>query len=168
MDIEQYFKVGYISKTHGLRGEVTAILESEIEFEEMNSLYLEFNGALVPYFVEKVSGKPDKPFLKFENVNSLESAAMLKGCSLYLSKLNRPKLKRGQFYDDEVFDFEVIDKNLGTLGRVKEVQHQGANRLLVIAGKVEILIPVDAPFIKSLNKSEKKIRLELPEGYLQF
>ena len=169
MRLEDCFKIGYVVKTHGLKGEVTAMFENEFEFDEVKSLFLEFKGNLVPFFVERISGKDSKPFLKFETIDSHEQASALKGCSIYLPKSIRPKSKRGQFYDDEVVGFSVEDETSGPIGNVFEVQGAGVNRLLAInhLGK-EILVPINSPFIKSINKTEKRIRLDLPEGYLEL
>jgi 16S rRNA processing protein RimM len=169
MTFEECFKIGYISKTHGLKGEVTAVFEVELDLAGITTLFLDARGSLVPYFVEKFSGTADKPFIKFEGIQSLEQASSLKGCGLYTLKSARPKSKRGEFYDDEIVGFEVEDKKSGLLGQVKEIQSQGTNRLIVIIqGAKEILIPVNAPFITSLNKMRKLIQVELPEGFLDF
>ncbi|MBI1768816.1 MAG: 16S rRNA processing protein RimM [Bacteroidetes bacterium] len=168
MSIEECFKIGYISKTHGLKGEVTAVFQNEFELEELSLLFLEFNGSLVPYFVEKITGKSDKPFLKFESIDIQAQASALKGRSIFLPKSIRPKLKRGQFYDDEVIGYTVEDETIGELGSISEVQSSGPNRLLVIIhNQREILVPIDSPFIKSVNKTQKTIKLKLPEGYLE-
>ena len=169
MSIEDCFKVGYVSKTHGLKGEVTAVVEEEIEWSGLRSLFLHFKGSLVPYFIERISGTAGRPFIKFEGVESFEQALALKGSSIYTLKSARPKLKRGEFYDDEVIGFSVEDKNLGLLGQVQEIQSQGTNRLLSILHRSkELLIPINAPFITSLNKAKKMIRVELPEGFLEL
>jgi 16S rRNA processing protein RimM len=169
MASEDCFKIGYISKTHGLKGEVTAVFEVETEWEDLKSLFIDSKGSLVPYFVEKISGTASKPFIKFEGIVSLEQASSLKGCSIYAPKAERAKLKRGEFYDDEVIGFKVEDNNLGLLGHVEEIQSQGSNRLLsIIQGTKEILIPINAPFITSLNKTKKLIQVELPDGFLDF
>jgi 16S rRNA processing protein RimM len=169
MTFEDCFKIGYISKTHGLKGEVTAVLEVEMEWENLTSLFLDSKSSLVPHFIEKISGTSARAFIKFEGIESLEQASSLKGCGLYILKSARAKLKRGEFYDDEVVGFKVEDKNLGLLGQVKEIQSQGANRLVcIIHGAKEILIPINAPFITSLNKTKKLIQVELPEGFLDF
>ncbi len=168
MSIEDCFKVGYISKTHGLKGEVTAIFDQDFELEELTSVFLEFNGSLVPYFLEDFSDRGDKTFLKFESIDSIKEAELLKGKSVFLPKTIRPKLKRGEFYDDEVVGFIVEDETLGDFGSVSEVESTGLNRLLVIIhNQKEILVPIDSPFIKSVNKSQKRIKLQLPEGYLE-
>ncbi len=169
MNRSECFKVGYISKTHGLKGEVTAIFENEIEWDGLTSLFLELKGKDVPYFVEKIAGTGSRPIIKFEGINSIDEASPLKGGSIYVLKSLRPKLNRGEFYDDEIIGYEVHDKITGTLGLVKEVQSQGGNRLLHIAhGQKEILVPVNAPFIKTINKTKRLIQVELPEGFFEF
>ena len=169
MEITSCFKIGYIAKTHGLKGGVTAIFSEAGEFESLESVFLEVKHSLVPYFVESYSDRGEKGFIKFEGVNTHEQAEALKGCSIYLPKTVRPKLKRGDFYNDEVIGFEVEDLNHGLLGEVKEILESGANRLLSIdrSGK-EILIPLNGPFIKGVNKSKKKIQTELPDGFLDL
>ncbi|HEV8515308.1 MAG TPA: ribosome maturation factor RimM [Cyclobacteriaceae bacterium] len=169
MTFEDCFKIGYVSKTHGLKGEVTAVIEIEAVLEDATSLFLDLKGTLVPHFIEKISGTTNKPFIKFEGIQSLEQASSLKGCSIYMLKSARAKLKRGEFYDDEIVGFEVKDKNLGLLGEVKEIQSQGPNKLLSIIHKgKETLIPIQGPFITSINKSKKLIFVELPEGFLDI
>ncbi len=163
------FKIGYIAKTHGLKGGVTANFSEAGEFDSLESVFIEINHSLVPHFIESYSDRGEKGFIKFEDVNTFEQAEALKGCSIYLPKTVRPKLKRGDFYNDEVVGFEVEDLHIGILGDVKEIMESGANRLLSIdrSGK-EVLIPVNGPFIKSVNKSKKKIQVELPEGFLDL
>lgn len=168
MNIKSLIKVGYIAKTHGLKGEVTAMMDSDIDLADHSVLMIELNGSFVPYSIEAISGQALKPFIKLQSVDTLEAASALKGGSLYISKEERAKLSRGEFYDDEVVDFKAIDANLGELGKVKEVQSHGPNRLiLILHGSKEILVPVNGPFIKSINKSKKTIQLELPDGYLE-
>jgi len=169
MDKSSCFKIGYVAKTHGLKGEVTVILSESVNLDSIESLFLERNESLIPYFIETCSDRTDKAFVKFEDVDSLEAANQLKGCSIYLSKTDRPKSKRGEFYDDEIIAFNVEDRELGLLGAVTEVMQSGPNRLLVLnyLGK-EVLIPTNGPFIKSINKSSKKIIVELPDGFLEL
>ena len=169
MNKQDCYSIGYISKTHGLKGEVTAIITEPIELDSIESVFLEIKGTLVPHFIKSFSDRTDKAFIKFEDVNTIEQAMGLKGSTLYLSKSVRPPLKRGEFYNDEIVGFVIEDENLGHLGFLKQVIQSGPSRLLEIDcnGK-EILIPVNGPFIKSINKSKKTIRVSLPEGFLDI
>jgi 16S rRNA processing protein RimM len=170
MDKNEHFKIGYISKTHGLKGGVTAMLTTDFATDEIKDVFIEMGSSLVPHVVSDLSDRGDKAFIKFESVNSPEEAALLKGASIYLAKAVRPKLKRGDFYDDEIIDFEVIDKTVGPIGRVREVMESGLNKLIVVvdnAGK-ETLIPVNAPFISSVLKTKQVLRVDLPEGFLDI
>lgn len=171
MELEDCFKIGYVQKTHGLKGEVTIALEvgAPDEMDAITSIFLEVKGRLVPYFIEAISLKGDKAFIKFEDVTTSEQANELKGASLYLPKTARPKSGRGEFYNDEVIGFTVNDANAGKLGTVARVENEEVNPLLIVMqGEKEIAIPINAPFITSVNKSAKKIEVELPEGLLDL
>jgi 16S rRNA processing protein RimM len=171
MELNDCFKIGYIQKTHGLKGEVTLLLEvgAPDNVENVTSLFIEVKGRLIPYFIEEVSLKGDKAFVKLEDVNTSEDAGKLKGCSLYLPKAARPKSKRGEFYNDEVIGFTVHDAEAGTLGSVIRVENEEVNPLLIVLhGEKEVAIPINAPFITSVNKSAKKIEVELPAGLLDL
>jgi len=164
------FKIGYVAKTHGLKGEVTIVMGPECpNLENLESVFVEIQQQLVPFFLESTSQKGDKAFIKFEDVNTIDKANELKGCSLYLAKSEREKLGRGEFYNDEVVGFEVLDTEVGSIGQVREIFETGPNRFLMIdhEGK-EVMIPLNGPFIKSVNKSKKKISVELPEGFLDI
>jgi 16S rRNA processing protein RimM len=171
MDIENCYKIGFILKPHGLKGGVTVSLDIDIpnDFATLETVFIQEDHQLVPYFIESVSLKGTKAFVKFEDVSTAEEAEKISKHSLYLPKSERPKSSRGEFYDDEVSGFAVEDETLGMLGKIVDVMNAGANRLLVLDhnGK-EVLIPINSPFVKSVNKSRKKIQVNLPEGFLDI
>ncbi len=169
MEKESCFKIGYVAKAHGLKGEVTIIVTEPMDLDSVESVFVELKNTLVPYFIKELSDRGDKAFVKFEEINSIEQANAIKGSSIYLPKETRPKLKRGEFYDDEVVGFAVEDEALGSLGEVTEISASGPNKLLVLLYKSkELLIPINGPFIKSVNKTKKLIKVELPEGFLDI
>jgi 16S rRNA processing protein RimM len=170
MEISECYKIGYVAKTHGLKGEVTIVLGQECpDLKSIKTIFVERTGQLIPYFIDTISLKGDKAFLKLEDVNSAEGAQALKGSSLFLPLKERPKLARGEFYNDEVIGFEVVDDTKGTLGHVEAVFEQGPNRHLILNQNTkEIMIPVNGPFITGINKTKKRISVNLPEGFLDI
>jgi 16S rRNA processing protein RimM len=172
MDINTCYKIGYILKPHGLKGEVTVSLDPEApeDFEDVNVIFIQSaQQQLIPYFLQAISIRGEKAFVKFEDIDTPEGAQSISKSPIFLPKSTRPKSGRGEFYDDEIISFEVTDADAGVLGLVTEVVEAGPNKLIAVnyQGK-EILIPVNGPFITGINKSKKKISVELPEGFLDI
>jgi 16S rRNA processing protein RimM len=171
MDIKAAYKIGYILKPHGLKGQVTVSLDAEApaDLEDMDTIFIEKNKQLIPYFRSGISISASKAYVKFEDVNTVEQAQAISKSAIYLPKTSRPKSARGEFYDDEVIGFEVTDVTEGNLGSVIDITTAGPNKLLTLIhnGK-EVLIPVNSPFIKSINKNKKTISVELPDGFLDI
>lgn len=171
MNIEDYYKVGYVMKPHGLKGEVTISIDVNVpaDWENLKTIFIEKKAQLVPYFIQAISIKGDKAFVKLEDVDTPEYAALLKGGSLYLPKKERPKLAKGEFYNEEVIGFEVSDEALGFLGKIIDVEQAGPNRFIIVKyNEKEVMIPVNGPFVTGINKSKKKISVSLPEGFLDI
>jgi len=166
---ESCFKIGFIQRTHGLKGEVTSIIDGDLPDIEFGNVFLDENNRLIPYFIKTFSLQGTKALIRFEDIERLEQAQKLVGKSMYLPKTLRPKLGRGSYYDDEIIGFTVVDDTLGDLGVVREIIEAGPNKLLAVDynGK-EVLIPTNGPFIKSVNKSARRMSVELPDGFLDL
>lgn len=171
MNINSCYKIGYILKPHGLKGQVTISLDPEApeDFKTIETVFVESKERLSPYFIEAISIKGKVAFLKLQEVNTPELAKIICKSAIYLPKTLRPKAGRGSFYDDEVIGFEVLDSEQGSLGKITEIIQAGPNKLLSVDyGGKEVLIPLNSPFVKGINKSRKKISVSLPEGFLEI
>lgn len=171
MDVKNCYKIGYVLKPHGLKGEVTISIDEDVpnDIEALDAVFLQRGSDLVPYLIDALSLKGNKAFVKFEDVDSVDAAAEICKTAIFLPKSARPKSERGEFYDDEITGFTVSDEQAGELGKIVEVINAGPNRLLSLdyQGK-EVLIPVNSPFINSINKSKKRVTVNLPDGFLDI
>lgn len=171
MEIKSAQKIGFILKPHGLKGEVTVSLDAGIpeDIESLKSVFLEKDNGLVPYFIEAISVRGQKAFVKFEDVNSLEMAGEISRQGIFIPKPERAKSKPGEFYPDEVIGFEVYDESDELIGTIKEVMDEGPNPMLIINHKTkEVLIPLNSPFIQNVDKRKKKFTVNLPDGFLDI
>src|SRR5690606_10069414 len=162
MNKRDCFNAGFILRPHGLKGEVTVSLEPDFPevIEAVEAVFLEANGGLVAYSIQSFSAKGNKAYLKFEDVDSIEAAEAISKKPFFLPRAVRPKAASGEFYDDEVPGYTVIEKDLGTLGVVKEVVQAGPNKLIMLVyGEKEVLIPVQGPFITKVNRTRKQIEV---------
>jgi len=168
---EACFLIGNIYKAHGLKGEVSVYLlpEAPLDFSAIDVVYLLIKGNLVPYFIEDISIKSDKAYVKLEEVDGKESAEALKGTKLFLPLRQREALPEGEFYEDELVGLKVSDATLGDLGDVRGIEQCGLAKLLVVNFKErEILIPMNSPLIVNIDPVQKSITVNLPEGYLEI
>jgi 16S rRNA processing protein RimM len=170
MKLDDCYKIGLIARPHGLKGEVTALLEDPgVDWDTTKSVFIRTGNSLVPYFIEQLSVQGGKAYIKFEDVSTPELAAEISKHEIFLPKSARPKSGRGEFYDDEVIGFTVTDAAAGALGTVTAIVMSGPLRLLGVTNQEkEILIPVEGPFITNINKSKKKIEVDLPDGFLDI
>ena len=66
-------EIGYISKTHGLKGHVILRVNDDIDVDSeiIKSIFLELNGSQVPYFIEECRPNNTGNILKLEDRKSV-------------------------------------------------------------------------------------------------
>jgi len=136
----------------------------------MESVFVEFNKDLVPFFIENSSlHKNDFLRVKFEDVDDEAEADTIIGCDIYLPLSMLPKLQGNKFYYHEVIGFEVEDKRLGVVGIIQSINDSSAQPLFeVLNGEVEILIPMIDHFLVKIDRANKKVVMDLPEGLIEM
>jgi 16S rRNA processing protein RimM len=170
MTKDNCFELGKITKTHGLKGEVVLWLDVDFpeDYEDLESLFLEVKGELVPFFMKSYRPSGNRAIVQFEDIDTFEKAEELVNLQAYLSIEELPELEDDQFYYHEIIGFKVIDKNLGALGTVQTVHSMQAQDLLVMDYKSkEVLIPVISEIVLDANKEAKILNVNLPEGLLE-
>lgn len=165
------FELGYIVKKHGLQGEVSIHLDTDNpeNYSSLESVFIEIDEKLVPFFIESIKIQGDKALVKFEEVEGPDHADELKGSKLFLPLDFLPKLEGNQFYFHEIIGFTVSDKERGNIGSITDVLDAGPQTLLSVDfnGK-EVLIPVNDDIVVSLNRGTNTINVDLPEGLLDI
>lgn len=169
---EDCFYLGKIAKKFSFKGEVLIYLDTDEPelYENMESVFVEFNNNLVPFFIENSSlHKNDFLRVRFEDVSSEEEADRLLGCPIYLPLKMLPKLTGNKFYFHEVIGFEIEDQRLGVFGKIVAVNDSSAQTLFeVLNGDIEILIPMIDHFLVKIDRENKKVIMNLPEGLVEM
>ncbi len=171
MTIDECFQLGYVIKPHGLNGEVDVFLDTDYpeNYIHLESVFIEIKQKLVPFFIEHIQVRQNKALIKFSEVDSLDNALELKGCTLHLPATLLAPLKGNAFYFHEVIGFDVVDNKEGLLGKaVKFYNYPGQDLMAVIYMNKEVLIPVNDDIIKQVNRSKKQIEVALPAGLLEI
>jgi 16S rRNA processing protein RimM len=165
---EDCFYLGKVAKKFSFKGEVLIYLDTDEPelYENMESVFVELNKNLVPFFIENCSlHKNDFLRVRFEEVNNEQDADAILGKEVYLPLKMLPKLSGNKFYYHEVIGFEIEDKRIGVFGKIQSINDSSAQPLFeVLNGEVEILIPMIDHFLVKIDRENKKVIMDLPEG----
>lgn len=166
------FNLGHVAKLHGYKGEVSLFFDvtNPDDYKNLDSVYIDLNNQLTPFFVEKITSKGKGFFqAKFENLNSDNEARNLLRKDLYLPLSLLPELGDKNFYDHEVVNFEVEDTNFGSVGKINQVLDYKINPLLqIMNGDTEVLIPLIDGLVQKVDRENKKLTITAPEGLIEM
>lgn len=169
MKKEDCYFLGKITRKHGLQGNVILKLDTDQPemYNKMDSVFLEINGLLVPFFIEKQQWqKSDTKIISFKN----SSEAMVEqsvGKDVYLLLSTLPPLSGNKFYYHEIIGFQIKDENNQLCGTIESINDQTAQNYFILKlNEKDVIIPIIRDWILEVNRDEKFIKMQLPEGLM--
>ena len=170
METKDCFYLGRVTKPWGVKGQLVLFLDVDTpeDYAELDSAFVEVKGKLLPYFfhIDQLNG--NKAVVTFEDITA-EQAAALVGHELYLPLDLLPKLTGNQFYFHEVVGFRVVDSNHGDIGVLEQVIEYPAQPLFqIMKNGVEVLIPVIDEVIDKVDRENKTIYINAPNGLIEL
>lgn len=172
MDLKDSIYIGQIAKLHGYKGGVSLFLDvtHPEEYVDMESIFIEIDGILTPFFVESFKLK-NKGFaaVKFQGVDSEQEARSLLKKKVFIPETELRELDESNFYDHEVIGYEVEDVVKGEIGNVAAIADLKQNPLLVIEFKdKEILLPIFEGLIVKVDRKLKRLKVKAPDGLIDL
>ena len=168
-----WYNVGKIVNTHGIRGEVRVISQTDFpedRYEIGSKLGIFAPGEKKPTVVIIKTARKHKNFmlLSFENYPNINDVEKFKGSMLKVNENYLEELEEDEFYYHEIIGCDVFDTEGNEIGQVKEIFETGANDVWTIKGVdgKEHYIPVIYEVIKEVDVEAKRVTIELMEGLL--
>lgn len=167
---EEVFKIGVFNKPHGIKGELSFTFTDDI-FDRTDCDYLVclLDGIFVPFFIEEYRFKSDSTALiKFEDIDTAEQARIFTNIPVYFPKKYVTEEESDEITSWNFFiGFTVVDKKYGDIGVIEAVDESTMNILFYITkdGK-ETILPAHEEFIIDLDKKQRVLTVELPEGLI--
>jgi 16S rRNA processing protein RimM len=172
--LTDWFYVGKIVNTHGIKGEVRVISQTDFPDERYASgsvLYVGRDHAAEKESVTVESWRQHKNFdlLKFDGIDSINDAERLKGLSLFVSEEQLGELGEHEYYYYEIIDCDVFDEDGTHLGKIKEILSPGANDVWVVKrkGKKDVLLPYIEDVVKHVDTARKRVVVHLIPGLVE-
>ncbi|WP_226034967.1 ribosome maturation factor RimM [Aquibacillus saliphilus] len=167
-----FFNVGKIVNTHGIKGEVKVVRITDFDerFQKGKQLYwVDKDGNnLTPLTVAGHRIHKNFDLLYFESYNSINDVEPLKEGMLKINEESLTDLDDGEYYYHEIIGCSVQTTSGEVLGSVKEILSPGANDVWVVERpkQKDLLIPYIADVVKQINVEENRIVIEPLEGLL--
>ncbi|MEO6288416.1 MAG: ribosome maturation factor RimM [Ginsengibacter sp.] len=169
--MNNYFKIGKLAGTFGVDG--VLVLEHSLgkktSLKGLETIFIEENeDSFLPYFIESSKIKNDKEvFLKLDGISSKENARLLLKNEVWLTENDFKKLAAATA-PISFLGYMVVNemKEIGEVIEVIEQPHQILCKI-IIDGK-EALLPVHEQTLRKIDKKNRIIFLELPDGLLDI
>ena len=167
----QYFKIGKVVATFGLKGELVLLhnLGKKTSLKGLEVIYLEEGkDNFLPHFIQSASIKNETEiFIKLEGIDSKEAAKKFTSKMSWLPEADFKKYAAAAS-PISMLGFHLINEqeDLGEIIEVIEQPHQILCAILV-DGK-EALIPIHEQSLKKIDRKNKKVYVDLPEGLLDI
>ena len=165
IDKDSLISVGYISRPHSFKGEIQLVLEREIApLHRGDFLFIQIQGKHIPYKVLEIKGKSEEPVVKLEFITSFDQAQGICAHQLFIDR----KMVAEES-EPALIGYEIIDKQLGSIGKVEEVQTFPQQiMLLVMYNNTMKYIPLADDFVEHISSKNREIWLNLPDGLLDL
>ena len=171
MTKDDCFFFGKITKTHGLKGELTIKLDvaNPGDFKDLRYFLIEDRGNLIPYFIENQKINGDKMIVQLQDVKKVEQAVAFMGKAVFLPNELMPELDEDDFYFKEIVGFKMIDALKGEIGEISDVLEYPTQAVIqVMKDGKEILIPIHDDIIQKVDKKAKTLTVKTPEGLIDM
>lgn len=166
--MEEFFQVGVVTSTHGLKGEVKVFPTTDDpgRFKKLKDVLLDNGRERIPLEVESVKFFKQFVILKFRGVEDIDAAEKYRRASILVSRQNAVRLDRDEYFVADLIGLEVRDEDGGRIGCLKDVMETGANDVYVIDlddGR-ELLLPAIRQCVLEVDVEAGFVRVHILEG----
>ncbi|HEY5524859.1 MAG TPA: ribosome maturation factor RimM [Clostridium sp.] len=156
--MSEFFKVGQIVNTHGIKGEVKvfSLTDTPENFKRYKSVFVEDKWMNIL----GVKFQKDRVILKLEGIEDMTQAETYKQKYISIQRDKEPELEEDTFYVADLIGCTVYDTEGVNLGPVSEVLQTKNNDVYWIKEPKELLIPVLRDIVLEVVPNEKRILIK--------
>ena len=165
--VEQ-FRVGVITSTHGLKGEVKVFPTTDDpgRFRKLKKVTLDLGSEKRQLKVRKVSFFKQFVILGFEGLDTIEDVERLRGKDLLVDRKDAIALPEGRYFIADLIGLRVINEQDEEIGILQDVLETGANDVYVAVrpdGR-ELLLPVIDECVLETDQDAGYVRVHVMPG----
>ncbi|MBE5890285.1 MAG: 16S rRNA processing protein RimM [Lachnospiraceae bacterium] len=164
------FRVGVITTTHGVRGEVKVFptTDDPMRFKKIKKVLLDNGKEKRKLEIAQARFFKNQVILKFKGIDNINDVEKYRKADLYVTREHAIPLEEDEYYVADLIGLTVISDEDETLGEITDVMQTGANDVYVVEttdGK-EILLPAIHECILNVDMEAKQMRVHVLAGLL--
>jgi 16S rRNA processing protein RimM len=168
--MEDILRVGVITTTHGLRGEVKVFptTDDPQRFKNLKEVLLDTGRERRKMEIASCRFQKNLVILKFKGIDNINDVEQYKKCDLFVSRKNAVKLEENENFIADLIGLKVVLEDGTEFGTMKDVILTGANDVYVVETTEgdEVLLPAIRECILDVNLEEEVMTVHIMKGLL--
>lgn len=168
--MEDFFQIGIITSTHGLKGEVKVFPTTDDvkRFRRLKEVILDTGKERLTLEVEGVKFFKQFVILKFQGIDDIGQVEKYRKASLLVTRQNAVRLNRDEYFVADLTGLRVQNEDGAEIGRLRDVMRTGANDVYVIdlTDGRELLLPAIKQCVLAVDLEAGFIKIHILEGLL--
>lgn len=168
--MEDLLKVGVITTTHGVRGEVKvySTTDGPERFLELEYVLLDTGRELRRLEIKNVKFFKNLVILKFKGIDNINDIEMYKQRELWVPREEAQELEEDEYYIGDLIGMEVLLEDGSKFGELKDVMETGANDVYIVETKEgeEVLLPAIKDCILDVDVENNTMTVHLMKGLI--
>ena len=169
--MEQMLRVGVITSTHGVRGEVKEFptTDDAKRFKTLKKVILDGREPL-ELSIEQVKFFKNMVILKFKGYDNINDVETWRQRDLLITRDQAVELKEDEYFITDLIGLTVVNEEEAVLGRVKDVLETGANDVYVVelTGGKELLLPAIKDCILNVDLEGGRMKVHVLDGLMDL
>ena len=168
-------EAGVFNKPHGIKGEISATLDFDIDLTETRCIVMDVDGIFVPFFITSVRPKTAETLLiTIDGIDSDQKARTLTGKTFYVLDSDIPEDDDADgedgFYIADLIGYTLVDSEAGTVGEITDYNDDTSNLLLIVTTSEgnDIYVPVADEYIDEIDPDTTTVHTTLPSGIIDL
>ena len=168
--MEDFLKVGVITTTHGVRGEVKVYptTDEPERFLELDHVLLDTGKEFRDLEIKNVRFFKNLVILKFKGIDNINDIEKYKGHDLWIPREEGQELDEDEYYIADLLGLRVILDDGTEFGTLKNVMETSANDVYIIDTNAhgEVLVPAIRECIQDIDLEKNTMTIHLMKGLI--
>lgn len=167
--MEDLLKVGVITSTHGIRGEVKVYPTTDTDrFLDLEYVLLDTGREKRRLEIENVKYFKNLVILKFKEINNINDIEMYKQRELWIRREDAQELEDDEYYIADLIGMDVVLEDGSKFGTLKDVMETGANDVYIVEDMKgeEVLLPAIKDCILDVDVETNTMTIHLMKGLI--